>query len=173
MISNAFRGAYTNQVAQQTQGINNITQGVKDVGVAILGSMGFGGMLGEGAVAKGAQHTLAGRIGGVGGNIMLATLNQKKDTAQVNQQNQQLFTKEDVSKTIQTQLGDNPINRAAIKQLNTVFDTLQMAKEQELINKKGQIESSLGDIDPNSELGKQILQGIKAQEKPKKEEDDL
>jgi hypothetical protein len=47
-----------------------------------------------------------------------------------------------------------------MKQLSTVFETLQKAKEENIINKKGMIESNLGDIDPNSELGKKIIGGL-------------
>src|SRR5574344_1453248 len=126
-ISNAFKGAYVNQVSQQNQGISTITQGVKDLATTAMGIAGFTGALGKGALAQGAMHSFAGRVGGVGGNIMLSTL------------------------------GDNPINRSAKKQLATVFETLQRAKADKIINKKGTIDSELGEIDPNSELGKKVL----------------
>ena len=96
---------------------------------------------------------------------MLATMQEKKDTAQVNQERKNLFTAEEVGSTIKAQLGDNPINRAAVKQLGTVFETLQKAKEEQIINKKGNIESSIGDIDPNSELGKKIIQNLDKEDK--------
>lgn len=159
-ISNAFKSAYTNQVAQQNQGINTITSGVKDLATAAIGAAGFAGALGSGAAATAAKHTLAGRIGGVGGNIMLSTLQEKKDSANAKQANSQLFSVEDITNTISSQLGGNPINNSAIKQLGTVFETLQQAKEQNLLNKKGTIDSSIGEIDPNSDLGKKIIQGL-------------
>ncbi len=159
-ISNAFKSAYTNQVAQQNQGINTITSGVKDLATAAIGAAGFAGALGSGAAATAAKHTLAGRIGGVGGNIMLSTLQEKKDTANAKQQNAQLFSAEDITNTISSQLGGNPINNNAVKQLSTVFETLQAAKSQKLINKQGKYQTSIGDIDPNSELGKRITGGL-------------
>ena len=159
-ISNAFKSAYTNQVAQQNQGINTITSGVKDLATAVIGVAGFAGALGSGAAATAAKHTLAGRIGGVGGNIMLSTLQEKKDTANAKQQNAQLFSVEDITNTISSQLGGNPINNNAVKQLSTVFETLQAAKSQKLINKQGKYQTSIGDIDPNSELGKRITGGL-------------
>ena len=159
-ISNAFKSAYTNQVAQQNQGINTITSGVKDLATAAIGAAGFAGALGSGAAATAAKHTLAGRIGGVGGNIMLSTLQEKKDTANAKQQNAQLFSVEDIAKTISSQLGGNPINNNAVKKLSTVFETLQAAKSQNLINKQGKYMTSLGDVDPNSELGKKITGGL-------------
>lgn len=157
-ISNEFKSAYTNQVAQQNQGINNSTSVVKDVATVIAGVLGFAGALGKGALAQGAKHALAGRVGGVGGNIMLATMQEKTQTAKANKEIGKLFTSDEVSKTISSTLGDNPINNSAIKQLGTVFETLQRAKEQNLLNKKGTIDSSIGEIDPNSELGKKVLE---------------
>lgn len=159
-ISNAFKGAYTNKVSQQNQGINAITSGVKDFATAAIGVAGFTGALGSGAAATAAKHTLAGRIGGVGGNIMLSTLQEKKDSANAKQANSQLFSAEDITNTISSQLGGNPINNNAVKQLSTVFETLQAAKSQKLINKQGKYQTSIGDIDPNSELGKRITGGL-------------
>lgn len=146
-ISNAFKSAYTNQVAQQNQGINTITSGVKDIATTIAGVAGFTGALGSGALAQGAKHALAGRVGGVGGNIMLSTMQEKTQTAKANEEIGKLFTNDEVSKTISSN-----------KQLGTVFETLQRAKEQNLLNKKGTIDSSIGEIDPNSELGKKVLE---------------
>lgn len=168
MLSNAFKSAYQNEVAQQNQGISTIAKGVKSASVLALGIAGFAGGLGSGAIATGAQHALAGRIGGVGGNIMLAALNQKTTTAQTNQAIESIAEKQEIAKeptytasqvgeTIQAQLGGNPINRPAIKQLRTVFETLASARDEGAINKKGNIESSIGEIDPNSELGKKVL----------------
>lgn len=156
MISSAFKGAVQSEVQSQTQGINTISSGVKDASTAILGALGFTGALGSGDMAKVAKHTLANRVGGIGGNLMLATMEEKKETTQ----NNKAFTAEEVGETIKSQLGDNPINRSAMKQLSTVFDTLQKAKEENIVNKKGMIESNLGDIDPNSELGKKIIGGL-------------
>lgn len=132
MISSAFKSASIEATSQQTQGINTITQGVKDLATAIIGVMGFSGALGP-TVSKGAQHALAGRVGGVGGNLMLATLQQKKATAEAASQ---------ISKSIEIDQAQQ------IEASKTVFETL--------INKRGKIESSLGEIDPASELGEKI-----------------
>ena len=160
MIQHAFTGAYTNKVSQQNQAISTISQGVKDAATLALGVTGFAGGLGQGVVALGAEHALAGRIGGVGGNIMLATLKEKKDSANANKERKQMFSQEEVASTIEQQLGDNPINRTAKKSLGTVFETLAQAKEQKILNKKGKIESEFGDIEPNSELGKRIIESM-------------
>ena len=141
MISNAFKSAYINQVGQQTQGINTITSGVKDVGTIILGAMGFAGGFGESTMGKltaaGAEHALAGRIGGIGGNLMLATLQQKQETAKAASQ---------VSEAIKVDQSQQ------VKTAQTVYDTL--------INKKGNIQTSLGEIDPKSALGKKIKEQV-------------
>lgn len=156
MISNAFKGAYTNEVSQHTQSQSHIAGGVKAVGGAILAAMGFT----SGGISKGLQGAIA-KVGGLGGQAMQSQIDEKVTAAKTKEENQKLFTSEEVASTISSQLGDNPINRSAKKQLNTVFETLQMAKEEKILNKKGQIETDLGPVDPNSELGKQILTQLK------------
>ena len=143
-ISNAFKSAYTNQVTQQNQGINTITAGVKDLATTIAGVAGFTGGLGSGVLAQGAKHALAGRVGGIGGNIMLSTMQEKTQTAKANKERGKLFTSDEVNQTTSS--------------TDTVFETLQRAKEQKLLNQKGTIDSSIGEIDPNSELGKRIVE---------------
>jgi hypothetical protein len=128
MIQHAFTGAYTNKVSQQNQAINTISQGVKDAATLALGVTGFAGGLGQGVVSLGAEHALAGRIGGVGGNIMLATLKEKKDSAKANKERKEMFSEKEISTEIKSQLGSNPINRTAIKNLDTVFETLKKKK---------------------------------------------
>ena len=164
-ISNAFKGAYVNQINQQNAGIGTITQGVKDLAVTAAGIAGFSGALGSGALAQGAMHAFAGKVGGIGGNIMLSTLMEKEDTAKGQKEIDNLFTGEEVADTINSTLGDNPINRSAKKQLTTVFDALRNAKAEKIINKKGNIDSELGEIDPNSELGKKILTQLQEKDK--------
>ena len=134
-ISNAFKGAYLNQVNQQNAGISTITQGVKDLAVTAAGIAGFSGALGSGALAQGAMHAFAGKVGGIGGNIMLSTLMEKEDIANGQKEISNLFTGEEVADTINSTLGDNPINRSAKKQLTTVFDALRNAKAEKIINK--------------------------------------
>ena len=161
MISNAFKGAYTNEVSQEAKSMSNIASGVKAVGGAALAALGFTG--GTGKMIK----DLVAKAGGLGGSSMQAVIDEKKTSAETKENAQKLFTSEEVASTIESQLGDNPINRSAKKQLNTVFETLQMAKEEKLMNKKGQLETDLGPVDPNSEFGKKILEGLK---EPKKSE---
>ena len=134
-ISNAFKGAYVNQINQQNAGIGTITQGVKDLAVTAAGIAGFSGALGSGALAQGAMHAFAGKVGGIGGNIMLSTLMEKEDIAKGQKEIDNLFTGEEVADTINSTLGDNPINRSAKKQLTTVFNALQNAKAEKIINK--------------------------------------
>lgn len=134
MISNAFKGAYVNEVGQKTQGINTITSGIKDAAAMLVGQLGF---VNEGLVASAGQHVLAGRVGGIGGNLMLASLNQKMETAKA---------AEKVSKAIEVDQSQQ------IEASKTVFETL--------MNKRGMIESSLGEIDPKSTLGQKIKKEV-------------
>ena len=127
MIQHAFTGAYTNQVAQQTQFANTVWSGVKDAATLAAGVAGFSGALGEDVVAEGAKHALAGRVGGIGGNIMLATLEEKKQTQKAN-----AIKAEFLNKTIEGLKG-NPINNKAIAQLQTVAEKLskKIVKDEE------------------------------------------
>lgn len=150
MIQSAFTNAYTRQVGAQNQGIGTITQGVKDAGTLAMGITGFAGGLGEGAVAEAAKHSLAGRVGGIGGNIMLATIEEKRGTNKASQ----MFSAEDVGKAISSKLGDNPINRTAKKQLSTVFEMLQKSQTEQMFK------TSIGDIPADSDLGKRIKEEL-------------
>ena len=150
MIQSAFTNAYTRQIGAQNQGIGTITQGVKDAGTLAMGITGFAGGLGEGAAAEAAKHTLAGRVGGIGGNIMLATIEEKRGTNEASQ----MFSAQDVGKAISSKLGDNPINRTAKEQLSTVFETLQKSHDEEMLK------TSIGDISPESDLGKRIKEEL-------------
>lgn len=124
-MSNNFKSAYVNQVSQQNSGINTAVAGIKDVATLALGIAGFSGALGSGALAKAGKHALAGRVGGVGGNIMLSTMTEKTETIKEVEQNKKMLTIDDARNfTINTLQGNN-INNSAIKQLRTVFDTLQ------------------------------------------------
>lgn len=159
MISSAFKSAALEETRAKQNVVGTATAGVKDLATGIVGALGFAGVGGD-AFSTAAQHALAGRVGGIGGNLMLASMEEKiADAKEYDLMRQGSFTREEVGSTIKSQLGDNPINRAAIKQLDTVFNTLQRAKEENII-KDSQIKSSIGDIDPNSELGKKVLGGL-------------
>lgn len=140
MLSNAFKSAETSRVAAQTQGINTITSGIKDAGVAVLGGLGFGGKL-PGPVAKGAKHALAGRIGGIGGNIMLATM-EEKIQSNSRQSIYDIQDTEAVNKAFDTAVASNMGN---IKAFETVWEKLSKAREQrEVQNAEQEIMKNLG-----------------------------
>lgn len=160
MLSNAFRGTVKEESAQRNQVINTATTGIKDLATGVAGVLGFANVFQSAKVDAALEHAFASRVGGIGGNIMLASLQEKKESTQANEENK-LFSAEEVGATIKSTLGDNPINRSATKQLSTVFETLQRAKEEQIINKQGQIDTSFGKVDPNSELGKKILGDLK------------
>lgn len=84
-------------------------------------------------------------------------MKEKEQNIKDNKQAENMISKEEITKTIKSNLEGNPINNPALKTLSTVFEKLSQAKESGIINKQGDIESSLGNIDPNSELGKKII----------------
>ena len=173
MIQHAFTSAYTNQISQQNQGIGTITKGAKDVASLGLGVAGFSGAFGTselGEIAnKASKYNLAVNVGGVGGAIMLATLKEKKDATLDREQQQQMFSREEIGNVMKEKLGDNPINRSAMKSLNTVFDTIMEAKEADFINEKGMIETNIGDIKADSPLGIKLQEAFREQNKKKGE----
>ena len=150
MIQSAFKSAYTNEVSAQNQTIGNITSGVKAVGTAA--TLGAGLAMG----GAGAVMNYIGKVTGLGGFMMNNKIEEKKESAE----GQKMFSEEEIQETISSNLGDNPINRSAKKTLSTVFEKLTQARESGIINKEGKIKSELGDIDPNSELGKRVLEGM-------------
>lgn len=80
MISSAFKSANINQTNQMTQGINTITSGVKDAAVLVAGALSFSGIAGgESLLNDALQHTFAGKVGGIGGNIMLMSMQEKRE----------------------------------------------------------------------------------------------
>ena len=133
MISNAFKSAYTNQVSQQNQGINTITAGIKDAGTAIAGVMGFAGALGSGALATASKHALAGRIGGVGGNLMVSTMQQKATTAKLEQYQNSIFNEADNAKvdaTFDKVAGSmQGATASEFKALDTVWSKIENARQ--------------------------------------------
>lgn len=158
MISSAFKSAYVNQIEQQNKGINTISSGVKTAATATLGIAGYAGALGEGVQDK--MQGIGQRIFGLGGAFVSAMTNEKEGTVTKAQAAEAIVDKDYKLgvEDINSQLSGNPINNAAIKKLNTVFEKLTEFREQGILNKKGNIESSIGEIDPSSELGKKILQ---------------
>lgn len=133
MIQHAFSSAYTNQVAQQNQVVNTAWSGAKDAATLIAGGLGFSGALGEGVVAQGAKHSLAGRVGGIGGNIMLATMEEKKKTQKANEMKANFL-----NKLTEGKLADNPINNAAIAELKTVAEQLLKPKKDKKKDKENE-----------------------------------
>ena len=159
MISSAFKSAAQNVASQQTQFANNISKGVGDAATVAAAVAGFPGLAKGSAISSAMVHTFAGRVGGVGGNIMLANLQER--TALIKAQKQQSSSLAEglnlASGLVSQTLGDNPINRSASKQLATVFEKLSVAVNQGTVDKQGMIDTSLGKVDVNSPLGKKIL----------------
>lgn len=147
-IQHNFKQAYTNKVSQQNQGINTITQGVKSTAIAVGGvaggvgmAMGAGGSGLSGAMASFAEsgvgkmvfQNMAGKIGGIGGNLMAQSMQEKLGSAVSAEQNKQSIEADTVSR-MTSELGGNPINNNAIKQINTVYDTILQERQNKILN---------------------------------------
>lgn len=146
-ISSAFKSAAKEKVGQENQFVSGIGNAVTGAASALL-SAEVGGK---------AATAMAGRISGVGGSAMASTMKEKVETGKIQAEKKTVFSGDEIKSTISTTLEGNPINRSALKQLGTVFETLERAKENKTINEKGMLETSFGDVDPTSKLGQQIL----------------
>lgn len=164
MISSAFKSAYTNEVSAEHKVAGNIQSGIRDATSAtasiILAGIGMNEAKVNAGFAKAAAKTGGSRIGGIGGMLVSALTGEKKMAAQAKQDTKQMFSGEEVKDLVNSQLGDNPINRSATNKLNTVFDTLVSAKENGIIKNNKIKTSNLGDIDVNSPFGKQIIEKL-------------
>ena len=145
-ISSAFKSAAKEKIGQENQFVGGIGNAVTSTAAATFALGSDKGIMG-----------MAGRISGIGGNAMASAMKEKVDTGKIQAEQKTIFTGDEIKSTISTTLQGNPINRSAMKQLGTVFETLQKAKEQKFINEKGQLETSFGNVDPTSKLGQQIL----------------
>ena len=135
MISSAFKSAYRNEVSAQAQGINTISTGVKSAATAIAGGLAFGGALGTGAVAKAAKFGLANQVGGVGGSIMLASMESKTMSNQAGI----LASDQESLESAFDKMAYEYKDAEDIAQLSTVWETITRAREkskqQEMIKK--------------------------------------
>ena len=133
-IQHNFKQAYTNKVSQQNQGINTITQGVKSTAIAVGGvAVGASMAMGAGSVGKMVFQNMAGKIGGIGGDLMAQSMQEKLDSAVSAEQNKQSIEADTVSR-MTSELGGNPINNPAIKQINTVYDTILQERQNKILN---------------------------------------
>lgn len=139
MIQNAFTSAYTNRISAQSRVGSTISSGIKDAATLAMGVAGFSGALGTGAVAKGSEHLLAGRVGGIGGNIMLATIQEKEETVKAREKLQE----QNISK---------------LKKLQDKATKVELRTPTEILH------TSFGDIPAESELGKKIKEAEEVQQ---------
>ena len=83
MLSNAFKGAYTEQVASQHKVEGNIQRGIRDAAsIATIAALGFTGAISGETILKGATRMGASRLGGLGGMAVMSALGEKKATAE-------------------------------------------------------------------------------------------
>lgn len=83
MLSNAFKGAYVEQVSAQHKVEGNIQRGIRDAAsIATIAALGFTGAISDETILKGATRMGASRLGGLGGTAVMAALGEKKGTAE-------------------------------------------------------------------------------------------
>lgn len=120
-----------NESAQINKTFGNVSSAILDSAAVVTAALGFSGALGEGVTGQALGHAAAGRIGGIGGHLMLATMNQKKDSAKAREENEASFSLSKVEEAVNIGLGDNPINRSAAKSVKTVFEILHTIKNKD------------------------------------------
>lgn len=157
MISNSFKSAYGGFASGFSQWTGNLAKGTTAPVNAVASIFGFAS--GVSALRKGLANSH--EKAKTGESAVQETVDEKAKAIIA----QNTFSRDEVIKTINSTLGNNPINRYAQNQLETVFGKLLRAKEEGIMNKKGQIQTNMGDIDPNSELGKQIISNLDKEDK--------
>lgn len=140
MISNAFKSAYMSEQNAINQVGTNVTNAMKGAGTLIAGIAGFTGALGDGAVANAAKHNLAGQIGGIGGNIMLATMDEKKAVAQSQQiQNLAKLSEDELNARFEPIAKGVEANSLEEQVVDTVWNKIQKERaknlEKNILNK--------------------------------------
>lgn len=170
MISSAFKSAAQNEAAQQTQFASNISSGIKDVATTVAAIAGLK-MPDQSLFKNASQAVFANQIGGVGGNIMLASLQERKEAIKAAKKQQELLEKkrkqdQDImakgialtAGLVANTLSQNPINRSGLKATMTVFEKLAGAYNAGVVDKQGNIETSMGKVNINTPLGQKILE---------------
>ena len=140
MISNAFKSAYMNEQSAINETGNNVANAVKGAGTLIAGIAAFTGALGDGTVATAAKHNLAGKIGGIGGNIMLASIDEKRAVAQSQQiQNLAKLSEEELDARFEPIAKGAEANSLEEQVVDTVWNKIQKERaknlEKNLVNK--------------------------------------
>lgn len=140
MISNAFKNAYMSEQSAINQVGANVTNAMKGAGTLIAGIAGFTGTLGDSAVATAAKHNLAGQVGGIGGNIMLATMDEKKAASQSQQiQNFAKLSEEELDARFEPIAKGVDPNSLEEQVVDTVWNKIQKERaknlEKNLLNK--------------------------------------
>ena len=141
MISSAFKSAYQNEFNQQSQVLNTINTGIKDLGTAMVGMLGFNGTLGSGTMAKAAKLGLANKIGGIGGALMVATMDEKTQP----QESPLLSASDQEVQGAFDKMAAGAKTTADFESLTTVWEQISKARqkkrEQDMLS---QVESNLG-----------------------------
>ena len=137
MISNAFKGAYTERVGAENKVAGNIQAGIRDAAsIATIAALGFTGAISDEAILKGVSRMGASRLGGIGGNAVMAALGEKKDTAQVRKDDTRLLNadEEELDK-IFTELSNQSTSEEMDTAIDTVWQKLNQGNKKKLNDK--------------------------------------
>lgn len=87
MLSNAFKGAYTERVGAENKVKGNIQAGIRDAAsIATIAALGFTGAISDETLVKGISRMGVSRLGGLGGMAVNAALGEKRATAEAKSQ---------------------------------------------------------------------------------------
>ena len=137
MISNAFKGAYTERVQAENKVAGNIQRGIRDAAsIATIAALGFTGAISDEAILKGVSRMGASRLGGIGGNAVMAALGEKKETAQVRKDDTRLLNadEEELDK-IFTELSNQSTSEEMDTAIDTVWEKLNQGNKKKLNDK--------------------------------------
>lgn len=139
-----------NESAQMNKTFGNVSGAILDSAAVVTAALGFSGALGEGATGQALGHAAAGRIGGIGGNLMLATMNEKVRTQQDVSDKKFLAnaSDEELESAFDSMVKEgNENDRLRESALDTVWDILSREREKKKImnTARQKIEKARGD----------------------------
>lgn len=125
-----------NESAQMNKTFGNVSSAILDSAAVVTAALGFSGALGEGVTGQALGHAAAGRIGGIGGHLMLATMNQKVKSSQDFKSDSQ-FLNEASDEELDYGLGkvynEGKDDKVKMEALSTVADILMRSREKKRV----------------------------------------
>lgn len=130
MISNAFKGAYTERVQAENKVAGNIQAGIRDAAtIATIAALGFTGAISDEAILKGVSRMGASRLGGLGGMAVNAALGEKKATAEARVQDNVANEGQDSLEPVFNEAVKLSISEEEDVAIDTVWEILHRGKK--------------------------------------------